>query len=70
MFSYIHFNARDWLFKAGLADCIYILRTVGVEDNGKSRGRGEKDRRNPGGEVIRDQNQGDGLQLKPFSIWQ
>jgi hypothetical protein len=38
---------------------------------GKSRERGE-DCRNPGGGVIRDQNPGDGLQLKPFSrgIWQ
>ena len=34
---------------------------------GKSRGRGEKDYRNPGDGVIRDQNPGDGLQLKPFS---
>ena len=34
---------------------------------GKSRGRCEKDCRNPGGGVIRDQNPGDGLRLKPFS---
>ena len=33
---------------------------------GKSRGRGEKDHRNPGGGLIRDQNPGHGLQLKPF----
>jgi hypothetical protein len=32
---------------------------------GKSRVRGEKDCRNPG--VVRDQNPGDGLRLKPFS---
>jgi hypothetical protein len=30
---------------------------------GKFRGRGEKDCRNPGGGVIRDQNAGDGLRL-------
>jgi hypothetical protein len=33
---------------------------------GKSRGRGEKDHRDPGGGLFRDQNPGDGLQLKPF----
>jgi hypothetical protein len=33
----------------------------------KSRGRGEKESRNPGCGLIRDQNPGDSLRLKPFS---
>ena len=66
-----------------MADCIYFphrggLRSMEKPGEGckkglvKSRGRGEKDCRNPGGGVIRHQNPGDGLRLKPFSrgIWQ
>ena len=35
----------------------------------KSRGRGEKDSKNPGCGLIWDQNPGNSLRLKPFSSW-
>jgi hypothetical protein len=76
------FNGRLHLFSAqGELTQLRIMGNQGEGSKkglGKSRGRGEKDRRNPGGELIGDQNPGDGLQLKPFfrgicismSIWQ